>query len=122
LRGNRPLDFLSNLRNGFFLTRDDLTASYVIVRHNIRTYRSAGVVAVVRGKQRALSELKTFEDSQGSSDRHEGWRYFIEKTDLKAGTDPTEATQHRQDQLEGRESKALRETETPNFFSPNRQR
>jgi hypothetical protein len=108
-------------RNGFFLTRDHLTDSYAIIRHNIRTYRSAGVVAVVRGKQRAQLELKTFEDSQESSDRHEGWRYFIEKTDLRAGTDPAEATQHRQAQLEGRESKALRETETPNS-SPDRQR
>jgi hypothetical protein len=109
-------------RNGFFLTRDDLTASYAIIRHNVRTYRSAGVIAVVRGKQNAESELKKFEDSQDSSDRHEGWRYFIEKTDLKAGTDPAEATLHRQAELEGRESKALRETETPNFPSPDRQK
>lgn len=109
-------------RNGFFLTPDDHTASsYAIIRHNIRTYRSAGVVAVVRGKQSAESELKKLEDSQDSSDRHEGWRYFIEKTDLNAGTDPAEATQHRQAELEGRESKALRETRTPNFPSPHRQ-
>jgi hypothetical protein len=68
---------------------------------------------VVRGKQNAESELKNFEDSQDSSDRHEGWRYFIEKTDLKAGTDPAEATQQRQAQLEVRESKALREKDSP---------
>jgi hypothetical protein len=80
------------------------------------------VVAVVRGKQSAESELKKFEDSQNSSDRHEGWRYFIEKTDLKAGTDPAEATQHRQDELEGRESKALREEKTQSLPSPDRQR
>jgi hypothetical protein len=98
--------------NGFFLTHDDLIASYVIIRHNIRTYRSAGVVAVVRGKQHAELEMKKFEDFQHPSDRHEGWRYFIERTDLKAGTDPTEATQYRQAELEGRESKALRETKT----------
>ena len=36
------------------------------------------------------------EDSQEPSDRHEGWRYFLEKADLKAGTDPIEATQKRQ--------------------------
>jgi hypothetical protein len=83
--------FLGKLRNGLFLTRDDVTASYAIIRHNIRTYRSAGVVAGVRGKQSAESELKKFEDSQDSSDRREGWRYFIEKTDLKAETDPAEA-------------------------------
>jgi hypothetical protein len=96
--------------NGYFLTRDDLTGSYAIIRHNVRTYRSAGVVAVVKGKENAESELKNFEDSQGSSDRHEGWRYFIEKTHLKAGTDPTEATQRRQAELEVRESKALRDS------------
>jgi len=77
---------------------------------------------VIRGKQNAESELKKFEDSQESSDRHEGWRYFIEKTDLKAGTDPAEATQHRQAELEGRELKAQQETETPNSSWPHRQR
>jgi hypothetical protein len=105
--------------NGLFLTRDDLTASYAIIRHNIRTYQSAGVRAVVRGKQRAESELKKFEDSQDSSDRHEGWRYFIEKTDLEPGTDPIEATQRRQAELEWRESKALRETKTRIFHMPD---
>ena len=104
------------------MTLNDASASYAIIRHNIRTYLSAGVVAVIRGKQTAESELKKFEDAQGSSDRHEGWRYFIEKTELKAGTDPVEATQHRQAELEGRELKALRETETPSFSPPHRQR
>jgi hypothetical protein len=104
---------------GFSLTREELSASYAIIRHNIRTYKSAGVLAVVRGKQSAESELKKFEDSQDSSDRHEGWRYFIEKTNLKAGTDPVEATQRRQAELEGRESKALKETKTPIFPSPD---
>ena len=79
-------------------------------------------MAVIRGKQNAELELKKFEESQDPADRHEGWRYFIEKTDLKAGTDPAEATQHRQAELEGRESKALRETDTANFSSPHRQR
>ena len=57
----------------------------------IRTYRSAGVVAVVGGRNNAESELKKFEESQDSSDRHEGWRYLIDRTSLKAGTDPAEA-------------------------------
>ena len=104
------------------MTLNDTSASYAIIRHNIRTYRSGGVIAVVRGKQNAELELKAFEDSQDSSDRHDGWRYFIEKTELKAGTDPAEATQHRQAELEGRELKAQRETQTPNFPSPDRQR
>ena len=104
------------------MTLDNLSASYAIIRHNIRTYRSAGVLAVVRGKQNAESVLKRFEDSQDSSDRHEGWRYFIEKSNLKAGTDPAEATQRRQAELEGRESKALRETKTPNSSAQDPQR
>jgi len=70
---------------------------------------------VIRGKRHAELELEKFEDSQDSSDRHEGWRYFIEKTNLKAGTDPAKATAHRQAELEGREANALREIETPNF-------
>jgi len=108
--------------NGLFLTRDDLTASYAIIRRNIRTYQSAGVLAVVRGMQRAELELKKFEDSQDSTDRHEGWRYFLEKTDLEPGTDPVAATQRRQAELERRESKALRGTKTPSFPSPDPQR
>ena len=74
------------------------------------------MLAVVTGKQYAESELKKYEDSEDSSDRHEGWRYFIEKTNLQAGTDPVEATQRRQAELEGRESKALQETKAPNLL------
>jgi len=110
-----PDSFLGRQRNGLFLTRDDLTSSYAIIRHNIRTYQSAGVVSVVRGKHSAESELRNFEDSQDSFDRHEGWRYFIEKTDQMPGTDPIKATQQRQAELEERESKILRETKTPIF-------
>lgn len=99
------------------MTRDELTASYAIIRHNVRTYRSAGVLAVVRGKQNAELELKNFEGAQAPSDRHEGWRYFIERTNLKPGTDPAEATRQRQAELEVRESKALREEDFLNIPS-----
>lgn len=98
--------------NGFFVTRDDSSATYALIRHNIRTYQSAGVVQVVRGKQNAEAALGDLESSQPPADRHEGWRYFIEKTDLKAGTDPAEATDRRQAELDLRESKALQETRT----------
>ena len=64
---------------------------------------------MVSGTVNAESALKKFQESQGSADRHEGWRYFFEKTDLKAGTDPTEATYLRQADLDIRESKALRD-------------
>ncbi len=92
---------------GRYLTRQESSASYAIIRHNIRTYLSAGVVEVVQGKHHAEFQLKKLQDSQPSLDRHEGWRYFLEKTDLKAGTDPLQATQQRQAELERRESKAL---------------
>ncbi|HLV88990.1 MAG TPA: hypothetical protein VKV39_18530 [Candidatus Sulfotelmatobacter sp.] len=104
---------------GIFLNPTSSHFSYAIIRHNIRTYRSGGVLVVVKGKQNAETELKAFEDSQDSSDRHEGWRYFIEKTDLAPGTDPATATQHRQSELDARESKALRETNNSNFPSPD---
>jgi len=91
------------------LTRDDASASYAIILHNVRTYRSAGVVVVVRGKQRAETTLKEFQEAQSSSDHHEGWRYFFEKTEMAAGTDPGEATDLRQADLELRESKEPQE-------------
>jgi hypothetical protein len=73
------------------------------------------VIAVVRGKQKAETTLKTFQEAQNSSDHHEGWRYFLEKTELTAGTDPAEATKQRQADLELRESKAPSENLDPNF-------
>lgn len=75
------------------------------------------MVAVVRGKQDSESTLKELENCQASSDRHEGWRYFIEKTDQKAGTDPIEATRRRQADLEKRELKALQDTKMVGFDS-----
>ncbi len=95
------------------MTREELNASYAIIRHNVRTYRSAGVVDVIKGKQQAELTLQSLQDCQESSDRHEGWRYFIEETDLKPGIDPDEATKRRQQKLEVRESKAMQETKFP---------
>ena len=92
------------------MTNDELKASYVVIRHNVRTYESGGVVEVVKGRTNAESALKRFEAEQSSSDRHEGWRFFLEKTTLKAGTDPAEATELRQAELESRESKASEES------------
>jgi len=94
------------LTRGEHLTHDELRASYVVIRHNVRTYESAGVVEVVKGRQNAETTLKNFEAEQSPSDRHEGWRYFLEKSTLKAGTNPAEATELRQAELESRESKA----------------
>ncbi len=116
LRKSRPSTLARSARidcrqaaDGVSLTRDESGTSYVVIRHNVRTYRSAGVVEVIKGRQNAETALRKFEDCQSSADYHEGWRYFFEKTDLKAGMDPAEATQLRQTDLEIRESKALHE-------------
>ena len=77
---------------------------------------------MVSGRHNAESEVKKLEDFQDSSDRHEGWRYLIDRTELKAGTDPAEATRHRQAELEARESKALKEIKTPLLSSQGPQR
>jgi hypothetical protein len=92
---------------GVFLISDGSKISFAIIRHNIRTYESGGVVAVIRGRDNAQFEVEHFEAGQSAEDRHAGWRYFLEKTRLKAGTDPQEATHLRQMDLEIRESQAL---------------
>ncbi len=68
---------------------------------------------MVRGKTTAEATLKNLEASQNSADRHQGWRYFIERSSIKPGTDPAEATHLRQAELEVRESKALKDTDSP---------
>ncbi len=62
---------------------------------------------VVKGRTQAEGTLIKFEAGQGSEDRHAGWRYFIEKTDLKVGMDPAIATKLRQTRLEMRESQEI---------------
>jgi len=101
---NQTQDF--HQPSGVSLTRDETKSSYAIIRHNIRTYESGGVVLVVKGKENAELKVKHFETGQSSEDRHAGWRYFVEKSDLKAGMDPAEATNLRQMKLEIRESEA----------------
>jgi hypothetical protein len=96
----------SHLVQGAFL-KDETKASFAIIRHNIRTYESGGVMMVVKGRTQAEGTLIKFETGQGSEDRHAGWRYFIEKTDLKVGMDPAIATKLRQTRLEMRESQEI---------------
>jgi hypothetical protein len=86
--------------------RDESKGSFAVIRYNLRTYVSGGVVAIIKGKSNAETTLKNLEGQQSSEDRHEGWRYFLEKTELKAGMDPQEATSLRQVNLELRESQA----------------
>ena len=103
--------------NGLFLTHDETSTVFAIILHNVRTYRSGGVVAVVHGRRNAESTLKDFQEGQSSSDHHAGWRYFLEKSDLAAGTDPTEATHRRQADLERREAKeSLNDPVRPSNF------
>lgn len=89
-----------------FLTSDDMNANFAIILHNVRTYRSGGVIAVIRNKRKAEETLDEFRVAQSSTDQYEGWRYFIEPTTLPPGTDPVEATRMRQAELELRESEA----------------
>ena len=86
--------------------QSDAKSSFAVIRYNLRTYESGGVMAVIKGKESAETVLKQFEQSQTSDDRHTGWRYFLEKTDLKPGMDPVEATNLRQSRLEIREAEA----------------
>lgn len=113
----KPARRLEWQSHGFPLTNDEISASYAIIRHNVRTYRSAGVVEVVRGKHNAEITVKKLESGQDPADHHEGWRYFIERSTLKAGTDPAEATHVRQAELEVRESKAMKESESSGLHS-----
>jgi hypothetical protein len=103
----QPTKFNTPSQSGVSLTRDESKSSYAIIRHNIRTYESGGVVLVIKGKESAEGRVKHFEAGQSSEDRHAGWRYFVEKSDLKVGMDPTEATNLRQMKLEIRESQAM---------------
>jgi hypothetical protein len=89
------------------LTREESRSCYAVIRHNVRTYESGGVLAVIKGQTQAEARLAEFEREQNTEDRDAGWRYFLEKTDLKVGMDPEEATSLRQARLEIRESKAL---------------
>jgi hypothetical protein len=100
-------DLVTDVAEGAPLTRDESKVAYAVIRHNVRTYESGGVVEVVKGRQNAEATMSQFEGGQTSEDRQLGWRYFLEKTEMLAGTSPEEATHRRQMELEVRESKAL---------------
>jgi hypothetical protein len=85
---------------------DHLKPSFAIVRFNSRTYESGGVVAVVKAHAAAEHLLRDYEFGQSEQDRHNGWRYFLEETDLPPGMDADEATKLRQARLERRESES----------------
>src|SRR5579864_6912026 len=58
-RGNSPAILrISYQANGVSLTRDENNTSYVVIRHNVRTYQSAGVVEVIKGRHNAETAVK----------------------------------------------------------------
>lgn len=91
----------------------DSAVSFAVIRHNVRTYASGGVMGIVRGRQDAEAAMKGFEVEQTSEDWNGGWRFFLETTLFKAGMDPKEATHLRQMELEVRESEAARTSLAP---------
>lgn len=105
-RPNHPRIPRYHTLSGVHLKQDESKLSFAIIRHNIRTYESGGVMAVVKGRETAKTRVLQFESGQSSEDRHAGWRYFLEPTDLRPGMDPQEATNLRQARLEVRESQA----------------
>jgi hypothetical protein len=89
-----------------FLMRNKSTASFAVIRYNLRTYEPGGVMAIIKGRGKAEATVEHFESEQSREDQFAGWGYFLEKTDLKPGMDPQKATSLRQTRLDVRESKA----------------
>jgi hypothetical protein len=79
--------------------------SFAVVRFNERTYQSGGVVAIITGVEAAKRTLANFNWCQTEENRRAGWRYFLEKTDLRPGMDPERATKLRQVRFDLRESR-----------------
>jgi hypothetical protein len=75
---------------------DESVSSFAVVRFNERTYQPGGVVGVVKGIKSAQRTLDNFDGCQSEENRRAGWRYFLEKTDLRPGMDPEKATKLRQ--------------------------
>jgi hypothetical protein len=104
-RFRKPDLFLKKQAVGCDMT-DKSEFSFAVIRFNERTYRSAGVVAVIKGIESAQKTLNDFDWCQSPEDRRAGWRYFLEETDLRPGMDPDKATKLRQLRLDVQESQA----------------
>jgi hypothetical protein len=70
--------------------------SFAVVRFNEQTYQSGGVVAVIKGTTAAERTLNDFDWCLSEENRRAGWRYFLERTHLRPGMDPEQATELRQ--------------------------
>jgi len=64
--------------------------------------------------------MRDYEFGQSEEDRYNGWRYFLEETDLAPGMNADEATKLRQVRLERRESGALTTLSRLDFSVGNR--
>jgi len=89
-----------------FLMRNKSTASFAIIRYNLRTYEPGGVMAIIKGRGKAEVTVGHFESEQSREDQFAGWGYFLERTDLRPGMDPQKATSVRQMRMDICESKA----------------
>ncbi len=78
--------------------------SFAVVRFNEQTYQSGGVVAVIEGTAAAERTLHDFDWCLSEKNRRAGWRYFLEKTDLRPGMNPEKATELRQRLLDLQEA------------------
>ena len=67
-------------------------------------------MAVLQAHTAAENLMRDYEFGQSEEDRHNGWRYFLEETDLAPGMNADEATKLRQVRLERRESGAFDNT------------
>ena len=70
---------------------DKSETSFAVVRFNERTYQSGGVVAVIKGMEAAQRTLNDFDWCQSAEHPREGWRYFLEETNLQPGMDPRQS-------------------------------
>jgi hypothetical protein len=77
--------------------------SFAVVKYNHRTYASGGVMAVVKGPAAAEKLLREFQSGLGERDRHAGWSFFLEETDLIPVTEAEKATRIRQARLDRQE-------------------
>jgi hypothetical protein len=83
---------------------DKSETSFAVVRFNERTYQSGGVVAVIKVMEAAQRTLNDFDWCQSEEHPREGWRYFLEETNLQPGMDPEKATTLRQVRLDLQET------------------
>jgi hypothetical protein len=79
---------------------------FAIVRYNRLTYQSGGVMAIIRGRGKAETEVAQFESEQSIEDRFGGWGFFLEPTDFHPGMDLERATSLRQTRQDVIETKA----------------